>query len=189
MYLGQLHRPRSSRAALSLKFLKTKPLNLVRKGTSVLMLLLTLLLWSWLLKNTKVETGLKSREQLVLEAGELDLDCAWWNLSQSCCFLVLLTHYLWWGSWWLWRAGGRLLRGYRKTILACLGALIKSEKTSWEQYFLSKNSILSKMGNWCMQWLWKLGIQAPVRCPSRTRGKERGEVVLWWLCRRRFLEL
>lgn len=38
------------------------------------MLLLVLLLWSYSLKNADVETGLKSHEELVLEAGELKLD-------------------------------------------------------------------------------------------------------------------
>lgn len=52
------------------------------------MLLLVLLCWSYLLKNTKVETGLKSLEQLMLEAGELGLGHAWWNLSQSCFLFV-----------------------------------------------------------------------------------------------------
>lgn len=70
-------------AVLCSKFLKTKPLNLGGKCKSVLMLL-----WSYLLKNVKVETGLKSLEQLVLEAGELELDHAWRNLSLSCFFFV-----------------------------------------------------------------------------------------------------
>lgn len=38
------------------------------------MLFWVLLLWNYLLKNADVETGLKSQDQLVLEAGELELD-------------------------------------------------------------------------------------------------------------------
>lgn len=164
-------------AVLCSKFSKTKPLNLGGKCKSVLMLLLAWLLWSYLLKNAKVETGLKSLEQLMLEAGELELDHAWRNLSRSCFFFCCWpTVCGGWGDGVGEQGLGKALERLCENNYLGFGSTHQVWKDqlgtiSIIQEFISEK----KMGNWCMQLMDLKRIPAPIKCLSPTGGEERGK--------------